>query len=63
MTAVSPMAPQKLSTSTVSSSVKKSRSWKKPCIFTDSSSDSDTPSLDVLKSPNFKNRLIGVSGT
>ena len=59
MTAVSPTSPQKLSTSKLStssvvSSVKNVKSKRKSCVYTDSSSDSDTPSLDVLKSPQLQ---------
>ena len=62
MTAVSPTSPQKLSTSklstsSVTSSVKKVKSKRKSCVYTDLSSDSDTPSLDVLKSPQLQKRV------
>ena len=62
MTTVSPTTPQKLSTSKLStssvmSSVKKVKSKRKSCVYTDSSSDSDTPSLDVLRSPQLQKRV------
>ena len=62
MTAASPTSPQKLSTSKLStssavSSVKNVKSKRKSCVYTDLSSDSDTPSLDVLKSPQLQKRV------
>ena len=59
MTTVSPASPQKLSTSKLStssvmSSVRKAKSKRKSCVYTDSSSDSDTPSLDVLRAPQLQ---------
>ena len=60
MTTVSPpqkLSTSKLSTSSVMSSVRKVKSKRKSCVYTDSSSDSDTPSLDVLRSPQLQKRV------